>query len=383
MDDREQLARFILNGAEKILVDDRELARFILNGADKILTDDPEINSAASEEIREHKILLGACMATLEETAATKNNDVSVVPTDKVNKSLTKDNFNEAVKLSAKNNNVIVCNIDMLDENNLLLSEPLNYMQWTVLKAVYSLYESGNNYFTPAMVYRKMRGKTKTKTQLTAKAAEEIDTILWQLNNIRVSYEIVDGKNKPSKQALKWFGKISDEDTLLSFNSSTYILYGRIAKMYLLKARQQPEDGSTTYAPLLYEFMKRINHYELQSDKLYEIKKIDPNTGKEKNVQLDMKKCAIVNYLIDYITNFKHSHGNMSNRIDIEKMRRSCCIEIKHHQEERRNIDFIGYCMEHFMRNELIKSYKIKTDRNKKKFIEFFTKDVVQLEKLE
>ena len=33
--------------------------------------------------------------------------------------------------------------------------------------------------------------------------------------------------------------------------------------------------------------------------------------------------------------------------------------------------------------NELIKSYKIKTDRNKKKFIEFFTKDVVQLEKLE
>lgn len=293
------------------------------------------------------------------EKASVKKNAVSVVPTDKVNKSLTDENCTSQ-QLSAKGNTTIRCNVVLADKLGEILSEPLNYIQWSVLKAVYSLYDAGNTQFTAAMIYRKMRGE-QNNNRLTDKAAKEIDSVLKQLSSIWCNYSIVDAKGKGSAKGYKWLGVAGESDSLISFSSATVNLYGQYTEIYSLKPRKNSYTHKMTYDPLLYELMKNIKHYVLQDDKLFNVKKIDAN-GKEHSVKLDMQKCAMVNYIIDRITNYRHSNGHMSNSIDIEAMRQACCVEIEHRQAEKRNIDFINCTLEHLKRNGLIAGYTVNTE---------------------
>lgn len=252
----------------------------------------------------------------------------------------------------------IVC-MDLLDEKGEFISEPLNYLDMAVLQAVYSLIEDGNNRFTGAQIYRKMRGGARVNP--TKEALDEIDKIMLKLKATMLNIECIDSDGKLSKEAIKIIGDKKRRDNLLAFESYGIIVNGQEGWGYEMLGRQD-ETGEVNYRPGFYRLIKKIGQIQKLPDNVLKVKKLDSKTNKYKSVGMTSERIVITKYLLDFVLTFNHSNGNITAKRTYDQIINSCKINQSKDTNPRRKkiktIEFIKIVLDHFKANGLITHYE-------------------------
>lgn len=285
-----------------------------------------------------------------------KNVRETYIAHDKLTKQLSTEVF-VATRLSKKKKKATaIVTMELFDENGVELSKPLSMFDLTVLQAVYSILDAGNDRCTTFQIYQKMRGNSDVApNKMVEDSLQQIDKAMWKLQSVIVSLKCEDENGRDSKAARTWLGITKVKESLISFVSAEYQMYGKTVTGYVFKGIES--SVGVECLPIFYRLSKAMHHYEVVSDNVINIKKISPKTGSESTVRLTNQRATIVKYLLDFVLTFKRSNGHVSNKKPYDTIFNDCDIEITSRMMNKRIKEFIQIVLEHFKRNKLIDGY--------------------------
>ena len=180
-------------------------------------------------------------------------------------------------------------------ENINISGKPLTAFDKTVHNAICTLYEAGNTYFTPEMVYRAMNGLTNSERITEDRGT--LDPIKESIETGRRKILKIDAKDQMAKH-YPGITKIVYESYLLPLEKVTAVLHN---------SETPVECYRLLTAPPLYEYSKNINQVISVDIKLLDTRKAVKNSP---------KIATFREYLIKRICTMKSAKAGMnSNKI--------------------------------------------------------------------
>lgn len=218
----------------------------------------------------------------------------------------------------------------IFDEN---ISLPKNFTQYdrAVFNAICSIYEAGNNAFTPTMVFRTMTGRTKEETIDPSNLTRVVNSIEKQratLVKIDCSGEFEKRKDVPN---IKSF-----DDNILPVRAATIIINGTETRGYAFRGK-----------PLLYEYCGYTK----------QIITVPIHLLNTKTVKNTPEIIVIKEYLIRQIELLKHTQRN-NNNILYDTIFSECGITTDNRTTLKRYRDYIKKLLEIWIEKDYIKAYK-------------------------
>lgn len=347
LEQKQALAKWIMESLERTALSPEEQNFY--------LQEDPTIKSMY-DELETIKKEVASTLFENKGSYKGKDNKKILVSHNKISKNLTVDAHPEISLNDKKGKKKAVVCMDLLNYEGVELTKPLNYFDMAVLQAVYSLVDAGNDYFTDAQIYRKMRGGARKNP--TKEALKEIDKTMLKLKSTLLYLECNDAEGKISEEAIKILGAKKTRESLIDFKSYGIKVNGQEGWGYILKGIKDPITNDIVFLPGFYRLIKKIGQYQRLDDEILNIKRLDNKTGKYKNVGMTSERITITKYLLDFVLTFNHANGNITPYRTYQQIFDACEVKIKYGADKQRAIEFIKIVLDHFKRNGLISHFE-------------------------